>query len=504
MRKKLFLLFPTVSNRGRIATAIPILGGIAREQGWDVTYADTAFYQKEDDSFMNREKTGGLRPGPKETIPDAIPAERLVPNLQSQIDKLNPAVIAITATTSDYQYLMTFFPQIKISAGTVVVIGGVHATAQEKEVLDTGLFDLVCYGQGEETFSDILSRIGKGERIDNIEGTSFRDKKTGRIVQNPRRKLLPAEKLWEVEPEYSYFDERYFHYPFYGKTVNMFWVDLGRGCPYACTYCGNTLLKESYKGLGDYIVTRPIDSAFRLFKKMVDQYKVDVFNITHECFLSISTAWLEEFVERWAKEVNKIFLMTTRAETVKEEKLKILKKSGASVIQIGLGVESGSERILREICNRRVRNETTVNAFKLLKKHDFRTNALYMVGFPTETREEIFETIVICKKIDADVDAVSIFQPFPGQPLTKLCIEKGYLTGKEKIPSFTEGSILKMPQILAAEIANLRRVFLLYAKLPKEYWPDVEKCEKDYESNKDLFDKLVELRWELADNKVQS
>lgn len=503
MRKRILLFFPNTSNRGRITTAIPILGGIARDRGWEVTYIDTSFYEKDTDSVIEREKTGGFRPGPKETMPDMIPQERLVPDLQAQIDKLKPDILAITAMTCDYQYMMTFLPQLKISKETLVVIGGLHASFKEDEVLDTGLFDLVCFGQGEMTFTEILSRVEEGKQVDNIVGTCFKDKKRGKFVRNPKRPLLPPEKLWETEEEYSYFDERYFRYPFDGKAIKMFWVDLGRGCPYACSYCGNTALKSSYKGLGQYIVSRSLDSTFGLLRNMLREYKVGVFNITHECFLAQPLAWLKEFSERWSKEIRKPFLIVTRAETVTEEKLNILKKSEAPIIQVGLGVESGSERILRDICNRRIKIETIIHAYDLLHQHGFRSNAYYMLGFPTETRGEIFETIEVCRRLNAHIDSVSIFQPYPGQPLTDFCIQRGYITGKERIPSFTEGSILKMTQISTEEIGNLRRTFLLYAKLPKKYWPEIEKCEKDYEAHRDLYDELVKLRWELADGKTK-
>lgn len=500
---KLLIFFPNTSNRGRITTAVPILGGIARNHGWAVTYFDTSFYEKEDDSVLDREKTAGFRPGPKETIPDAIPKERLIQDFQAQIDVFDPDVLAITAMSSDYQYLMTFFPQIKIPGKTLVIIGGLHATFKEDEVLNTGLFDLVCFGQGEGTFDEILSRVERGDRVDDILSTSFRDRKNGRVSRNPRRPLLSAEKLWEVEPEYSFFDERYFRYPFDGKTVNMFWLDLGRGCPHHCAYCGNTVIKASYKGLGKYIVSAPVDLIIRNAKKVVDKFDANIFNITHECFLAQPDSWLEEFAGKWAKEIGRTFLIVTRAETITEDRLNILKRANAPIIQVGLGVESGSGRILRDVCNRTVNIERIYQAYELLHKHGFRSSAYWMVGFPYETREEIFQSIEACKKIDADVDSVSIFQPFPGAPLTELCIKEGFITGKEKIASFTETSILKMPQISAEQISNIRRVFLLYAKLSREYWPDIETCEKDYEANEDLFDKLVKLRWKYAEKKKE-
>ena len=70
-------------------------------------------------------------------------------------------------------------------------------------------------------------------------------------------------------------------------------------------------------------------------------------------------------------------------------------------------------------------------------------------------------------------------------------------TSSLKIPTFTEKSIIEQPTVTTEEITNLRRTFLLYAKLPKEYLPEVKKCENKYEENKDLFKKLVALKWEL-------
>ena len=55
-----------------------------------------------------------------------------------------------------------------------------------------------------------------------------------------------------------------------------------------------------------------------------------------------------------------------------------------------------------------------------------------------------------------------------------------------------------MPQLSFNEIVNLRRTFTLYAFLPEKYYPDVEKCERDYLSNKKLLKEHVSLRWDLV------
>ncbi len=495
MKKRILLFFPNTANRAAIPTAMPILGGIAREHGWNISYFDTTCYQKPQDATEDKEETGGFRPGLIMIKRDILPNEMLVPDFQSQIDEFEPDILSITAMSYDFQYLISFFPQIIIPKDTVVVIGGIHSILRPDEVIDTGFFDLVCIGQGEKTFEEILVRIENDNSIANIEGTYFRDRKSGKVTRNPRRKLLEPDNLWRVEPEYSLFDNRYFSYPFDEQIVNMFWLEVARGCIYNCTYCGNSAIKSIYKGLGTYICTRPLDSSFRIFKKMIDEYNIDIFNIVDECFLAHPQSWLEEFAKRYAADIRKPFLIQTRPETVTEKNIKILMSFNAPFFQVGMGIESGSERILFDICNRRTKVEDIIRAYDLLHKYHIRSNAYFMIGFPYETRDEIFKTIELCRRINATINVISIFQPFPGQKLTELCIKEGFITGHEPMATFTGNSVLKMPHISAEEILNLRRTFMLYTKLPKEYYPEIEKCERDFENNKQLFKKLVDLRW---------
>lgn len=79
----------------------------------------------------------------------------------------------------------------------------------------------------------------------------------------------------------------------------------------------------------------------------------------------------------------------------------------------------------------------------------------------------------------------------------KIDIQEGYITGNEPLPTFTSDSILKMPQISSEEIKNIRKVFLLYATLPENYYPQIEKCEKDFHGNKELYEELVNIRWSI-------
>ena len=161
-----------------------------------------------------------------------------------------------------------------------------------------------------------------------------------------------------------------------------------------------------------------------------------------------------------------------------------------------MGIESGAQRVVSEVCNRKINVQPLIESYHKMRREGFRTNAYYMMGFPTETREDIFETVKLCREVNSDVDSVSIFQPYPGLPLTEMCKEKGYISGDETLPAFTEKSIINQPSISAEEVTNLRKVFLLYAKLPQKYWADIKKCEMNMDENQDLYEKLIALRWE--------
>lgn len=499
MNRKVLIIFPNTANWAVISMAAPILAGIAKGKGWSVDYFDTFRYELATDSTMEREKTGGVKPGLAKIEQDFLAMDRLVPDLQKTIDAVQPDIIAITALSHEFEFFMSFWHEIQKPAKSIVIIGGIHATIKPEDIANTGCFDLVCIGEGEWTFAEILDRCSSdGSRIDTIPNTLYRQRATGAIIRNPRRPLTGADELWRVQNDYSMYDDIYYLAPFDGKIIRRFIFETARGCPYSCSYCGNTALREANRGLGKHVLVRPLDAIFEQLRDIVIQKKIDIFLFADECFLAKPTAWLEEFAERY-KEIALPFIFQTRPESISAHKIEILKSAGAPLFQASVGVESGSERILFDICNRKSKIDLIKKAFTILREHQIRSSAFFMVGFPTETRLEIFQTIELCRHISPSFVSVSIYQPLPGQKLTRECIENGYITGQEPLAIFTSHSVLTMPSITPEEIANLRRTFALYYYLPKEYFPDIATCERKPD-NTELFAHLVNLRWELADD----
>ena len=497
MPNRVFFLYPNTANSPNICNAISIFAGIAKKFSWQAEYFDTYLYEKDQDSMQDRESSGEFRFSERITKSKFKPKNSLVPELQNRIDIFKPDIIVISCISFEYEFLLSFFSRIHIPSQSIVVIGGIHSTLEPDRVIGTGLFDLVCAGEGEAAFAEILKKFEKKESLRNISNTYFFEKLNGRVIKNPRMKLLNEKDLWKNTPEYSFFKNDYYLYPFDGKLYRRLNFEFARGCPYSCAYCGNTALRKANEGLGKFVRTRPIKSIKRDLKKVVADYNIELLYFQDECFLSHSTDWLLKLAQWYGREIKKPFIAQTRPESVDREKIDILKKMNSPFFQISIGVESGSEKILFNICNRKTKIKRIVEAFELLNKNKIRNCAFFMIGFPFETREDIFKTIQLCRLIQPTVFVVSIFQPLPGQTLRQECIKKGYIKGDEALPTFTDGSILKMPQISQKEILNLRRCFPLYAILPESYYPQIEQCEKKYTKNSKLYKKLVALRWNI-------
>ncbi|MBC8036133.1 MAG: B12-binding domain-containing radical SAM protein [Rhizobiales bacterium] len=496
MQKSVLFIYPNTTSTPVIPGATPILSGIARHQGWRSSFFDAYPYEVPR-SGQSRSASAEFKPVADGGARQSLPAEQLVMDLQALIDDVKPDVVAVSCMTIDYEFLSKFWKAIVLPPETVTIIGGLHAIICSSNIVEDGFFDVVCMGEGEEVFAELLANVESGASISDIVGTISIDRQTRQVKDNGRRNLIAPDKLWEVSPDYSIFSDEYFTYPFDGRTYRRFGFEVARGCIYSCTYCGNTALKKAYEGLGKFVRQRPVDSVIAGMLQVMKDHNIELFYLMDECFLGHPIAWLREFSSKYAEFIRLPFIVQTRPETINPEKLDLLDQMGAPFYQVSMGVESGSERILFDVCNRRTRKDRIRQAFAMLNERNIRTSAFFLIGFPYETREEIFETIELCRDIKSTVAIVSIFQPLPGQELREVCIREGFITGSEPQISFTEGSILTMPQISAQEILNLRRVFMLYASLPAEYVPQIEQCERDFEGNQELYNELVALRWQL-------
>ncbi|MFC1578261.1 B12-binding domain-containing radical SAM protein [Thermodesulfobacteriota bacterium] len=492
MSKKILLLYPNSTNDGVMPLAIGILSTIAKDLGCDVEYFETSFYQKEGSVPEERERTGEFKVSDRKNSIALLPHEHLTIDFFKKIEDFRPDILAVTANSIEFEKFEELIVGIEeIKPNPFVIVGGVHPTVAPDEVIKNSFVDAICRGEGEKAWEEFLVRFINDQNLANINNLWIKTKSG--IMKNPIRPLIDADKLWERPLDYSFFDERHFTAPFDGKIYHRGQIESSRGCPFECTYCANTAFKNVYRDLGKFVRVRPIDNLVNAIKKQVEMGS-EMIQFQDECFLSVPYAYLEKFCNWYGKEIKLPMMIQTRPESIKEQKIKLLADMNTPV-QISCGIESGSERILFEICNRKTKLQDIKKAFEIIRKYNFRATGYTMIGFPTETHEEVFQTIYFIRDLDLDISIMSIFYPFLGTPLREYCIANGFITGKEKTTSFTDPPILKNQPMSPKEVYNIRRVYSLYSRLPEEYFPKIELCEKDFDNNIDLYQDLISLMY---------
>jgi radical SAM superfamily enzyme YgiQ (UPF0313 family) len=111
-----------------------------------------------------------------------------------------------------------------------------------------------------------------------------------------------------------------------------------------------------------------------------------------------------------------------RADTLDAEVVSAMKEAG--IARIHIGVESGSPRILR-IMKKGITVEQAHNAFELCRKFGVISLSYFMLGNPTETRQDIDMTMQFIRKCRADYAHISVTTPFPGTELYRMGLAQG-------------------------------------------------------------------------------
>jgi hypothetical protein len=159
---------------------------------------------------------------------------------------------------------------------------------------------------------------------------------------------------------------------------------------------------------------------------------------------------------------------------------------------MSIGVEHGNAEFRRKVIKRNYSNDVIVRAFNITAEYGIPVTVNNIIAFPTETRELVFDTIRLNRKISHAIDTVgcSIFTPFHGTPLREFCIEQGYIDESVLGACVNQGSILAMPQFPIEQIMGLVRTFSLYVRFPESRWPEIEKAEHDTPEGNAVFEEL--------------
>ena len=388
-----------------------ILSACLKQAGHEVTLFDTTFYKTSeitgDEAYVSSLQI-------KETNLDICPKENMLKNFGKAIATHKPDIIGFSVVESTYHIAEQLMATLDYYEG-VVIVGGIHATMSPNEVLQNKNVDIVCIGEGEEAIVELADKVGKKEYYYKVRNLWI--KTEGGIIQNELRPIIDLNTL--PQQDWSIYEQERFYKPMGGKVWISGPIELQRGCAYNCAFCCNAKLKSMFGTC--YVRQKKIRNFILELREKQMKYKLSYLYLVAENFLAMKDEDFDEFVNSY-RSVALPFWIETRPETIEETRVKKLKELGCEGISIG--VEHGNEEFRKKVLNRFVSNEQIIRAFEIAKKSGIRVCANNIIGFPTETRELIFDTIELNHKLQADNIIVNIFCPYRGKIGRASCRER--------------------------------------------------------------------------------
>ncbi len=340
--------------------------------------------------------------------------------------KKNPVYVAVSSMSgSQINFALQMSMVVREHAKEIPIVwGGTHPTILPEQTLKNSNIDIVVGGEGEITALELTKALEKNKELNDVKGIHF-ERKDGSQVNTGPRPFIDIESMlptpWElVNPEdYVYKD-------FYMRDVKRT-LDIGqtsRGCPYSCGYCCSAFIRKYWRPISvKKSVERIVDDVKR-FKLDSIWIRDDNFFANLERARQICQGMIDEGLDiKW-------YTSGTRADAINRmthEQITTFKKAGAEVFKIG--AESGSDRVL-QLINKGCTVKELHMANMKAKKYDIIPAMSFIGGFPTETYDELMQTIDCMIKVKKDnpatqVESMCIYTAYPKTGLWPLALKCG-------------------------------------------------------------------------------
>jgi len=368
-----------------------------------------------------------------------------------------PGILAYSVWTGGHPYYLELNRRLRQEVDAFSAFGGPHATFFPEMIEEDGLVDGICVGEGETALLDLANALEDNSFSPTIPNWHFQV--NGEIVRNPVRPYIPNLDDLPLPDRALIYDKD----PVTRQSKIKHFIT-ARGCPYDCTYCFNHALAAIYRGKGKRLRQRSVDSVFEEIQATREAYPLEFVVFLDDTFILIRD-WLEEFAQRYAREIGIPFFCNVRANLVDQWIVDRLTEAGCA--SVGMGIETGDDDLRNAILKRNMSKEQIVNACLMFREAGINVITTNMVGLPTGGIKEDWETVELNVRCRPGYANAFIFQPYPRTQLGEMTRELGLLEGSlDDIGAAWNYSILKFPPDEKRQIENLQRLFGVAVEWP--------------------------------------
>jgi radical SAM superfamily enzyme YgiQ (UPF0313 family) len=397
-------------------------------------------------------------------IIDMAPAGIAYEQIGEEILKYQPAWLGISALTFESGGLHRLAAIAKkVNPDLPVVAGGAHPSAYTEQVMADAHIDYAVIGEGELTIETLDRAIRARGAVNQIDGLAWRE--NGSIRINPRRHYIEdldamPFAAWDLIdiPRYRDFDRM----SRCGNIRNYMPVFTSRACPFQCIYC-HQLFGKSFRARSPENVLAEIRELYE--KHNVCEFEIvdDIFN----CDLPRAKRIFDLIAESGMK-IRFTLPNGIRGDHVDEEFF--IKARRAGLVFVAFAVETAVPR-LQKMIRKNIDLQKIRQSISLARKYRILCQGLFMLGFPTETREELKATVDFAVNSDLHAAHLFIVNPYEGTELAKLAEEMGKPIFHQFDNNYLTSGFDNLTDLPDAELNRIRRFGLIRFWLrPSRIW----------------------------------
>jgi len=321
--------------------------------------------------------------------------------IETEIADYKPDLVGVSCLFSNKAYDAHNVCAIvkEYNKNVITVMGGAHPTALPHETLWDSSVDYVVSGDGEyEMLAIVNGEFNKSERpiLDNLPF--------------PARHLLNMPKYMSGESPHSGL-----------KRIPMATIMTSRGCPGRCAFCAiRCMWGEEYR-------VRSPENVLAEIEHLIGTYHIKELHFEDDCL----TANKKRAMSIFQGIIDRKFDLTLNSPSglsvfaMDEELLNKMREAG--YYSISLAIESGSQRVLKDLMHKNVDLIKAKRLVEYARSLGIKTKAFYILGYPGETKDEMNQTIDYAFEIGTDWSLFFPATPLPGTEMLEICKKNNWL-----------------------------------------------------------------------------
>lgn len=305
--------------------------------------------------------------------------------LDQAVDRIcreDPRILSFYSRCDTYHISLTIAQRVKERKKDIyIVFGGPQSDlCAEATVAELDYVDFVCCGEGETVVYPLFSSLLRGEPDLTVAGLVYRDGDA--VRKNPRPQLLEdLDSLPEIDYSFFHFSDKSRN-----ALTGLFPIDVGRGCPFGCTYCSTkTFWGRKYRLKSPRRIVSEV-------KAIHERFGVTGFAFEHDMFTMRRTQVVETCALLKALDFPVVWRCSARLDCIDRELIDIMADAGMRGIFVG--IETGSERMQKKI-NKNLKLDGILDMLGYIQSKGIEITVSFIYGFPEETEEDVAQTMAM-------------------------------------------------------------------------------------------------------------